>query len=82
MLSTVHILPQEPPYPISPPPASMRVYHSKLPTLASLPTHSPMLGHQAFTGPMDSPQIDGQLGHPLLHMHLETQVPPCVFFDL
>ena len=24
---------------------------------------------------------DGRLGHPLLHMQLETRVPPCVFFD-
>jgi hypothetical protein len=28
-----------------------------------------------------SPPIDGRLGHPLLHVQLETQVPPCVFFD-
>jgi hypothetical protein len=41
------------------------------PTLASCPWHSPTLGLRAFTGPRDSPPIDDQLGHPLLHMQLE-----------
>jgi hypothetical protein len=35
--------------------------------------HSPVLGHIIFTRPRASPHIDGQLGHPLLHMQLETQ---------
>jgi hypothetical protein len=35
--------------------------------------HSPVLGHIIFAGPRASPPIDGQLGHPLLHMQLETQ---------
>jgi hypothetical protein len=43
--------------------------------------HSPILGHRAFTGRRASPPIDDWLGHHLLHMHLEPQVPPCVFFD-
>ena len=61
-------------YLILPPPASMRV-------LPHLPTHScllaldsPTLEHGAFTGPRASPTIDGQLGHTLQHMQLETQV--------
>jgi hypothetical protein len=40
-----------------------------------------MLGHITFTGPMSSLPIDNRLGHPLLHIELEPQVPPCVFFD-
>ena len=43
--------------------------------------HSPMLGHKTFTGPRASPSIDDWLGHPLLYIYLEPQVPPCVFFD-
>jgi hypothetical protein len=43
--------------------------------------HSPILGHRTFRGPRASPPIDNQTGHPLLHMQLEPQVPPCVFFD-
>jgi hypothetical protein len=38
------------------------------------------LGYRTFTGPMASPPIDEQLGHPLLHMQLEPRVPPCLFF--
>jgi hypothetical protein len=43
--------------------------------------HAPILGHRTFTGPRASPPIDDRLGHPLLHIQLEPQVPPCVFFD-
>ena len=50
------------------------------PTPASLAWHSPVLGHQAFTGPRASPSIDVQQGHPLLHMQLEPWAPPCVLF--
>ena len=35
--------------------------------------HSPVLGHIIFARPRASPPIDGCLGHPLLHMQLETQ---------
>jgi hypothetical protein len=44
------------------------------PTPASWPWHSPVLGHIIFTRPRASPPIDAQLGHPLLHMQLETQI--------
>ena len=44
------------------------------PTPTSWPWHSPVLGHIVFTRPRASPPIDGQLGHPLLHMQLETQL--------
>jgi hypothetical protein len=37
--------------------------------------------HRTFTVPRASPPIDDQLGHALLHILLEPQVPPCVFFD-
>jgi hypothetical protein len=43
--------------------------------------HSLIRGHKTFTGPRASPPIDDQLGHPLLHIQLEPQVPPLVFFD-
>jgi hypothetical protein len=61
--------------PLSPPPLLPNP-----PTPASWPWQSPILGHRTFTGPRASPPIDDQLGHPLLHMQLELQVPPCVFF--
>jgi hypothetical protein len=48
-------------------------------TPASWPWHSPILGHRAFTGPRASPSIDYRLVHPLLQMHLEPWVLPCVF---
>ena len=44
------------------------------PTPASWPWHSPVLGHMIFTRLRASPPIDGWLGHPLLHMQLETQL--------
>jgi hypothetical protein len=42
-------------------------------TPACWPWHSPVLGHIIFARPKASPPIDGQLGHLLLHMQLETQ---------
>jgi hypothetical protein len=51
------------------------------PTPTFWPWNYPTLGHRTFTRPRASPPIDGQLGHPLLRMQLETRVPPCVFFD-
>jgi hypothetical protein len=33
----------------------------------------PILGHRIFPRPSASPPIDSQLGHPLLHMQLETK---------
>jgi hypothetical protein len=82
MLSHFPILPPETPYPIFPPPASMRVFphpptHPHTP--ASPPSHSPSLGHRAFTGPRASSPTDTQQGHPLLHMWLEPWVPPCAY---
>ena len=44
------------------------------PTPASWLWHSPVLGHVIFVRPRASPPINGQLGHPLLHMQLETQL--------
>ena len=43
------------------------------PTPASWPWHSPVLGHMIFARERASHPIDGHLGHPLLHMQLETQ---------
>jgi hypothetical protein len=50
------------------------------PRPAPQPTHSlflalvfPCTGHIIFARPRASPPIDGQLGHPLLHMQLETR---------
>jgi hypothetical protein len=62
------------PYFILPPPASMRVFFHP-PTSASLPSNSPTLGHQAFTGPRASPPTDAIQGRSLLHMRLEPWVP-------
>jgi hypothetical protein len=45
-----------------------------LPTPASWPWHSPVPGHMIFSSPRASPPIDGQLGHPLLHMQLKTEL--------
>jgi hypothetical protein len=44
------------------------------PTPDFWPWHSPVLGHMIFTRSRDSPPFDGLLGHPLLHMQLETQL--------
>ena len=38
--------------------------------------HLPILRHQTSTGPMASPPIDARQGHPLLHMYLESWIPP------
>ena len=43
-------------------------------TPVSWPWHSPVLGHVIVTISRTSPPIDGQLGHPLLHMQIETQL--------
>jgi hypothetical protein len=56
--------------PLSPPPALL----PNPPTPASWPRHFPVLGHMIFTIPRASLPIDGRLGHPLLHMQLETQL--------
>jgi hypothetical protein len=47
---------------------------SNAPTPTSLPWHSPVLGHMIFASPRATPPIDGQLGHPMLHMQLDTQL--------
>jgi hypothetical protein len=44
------------------------------PTSTSWPWDSPVVGHIIFAIPRASPPIYGQLGHPLLHMQLETQL--------
>jgi hypothetical protein len=56
--------------PLYPPPALL----PNPPTPTTWPWHSPVLGHMIFTRTRPSPPIDGQLGHPLLHMQLETQL--------
>jgi hypothetical protein len=75
MLSPFLVSPPKISYPLPPFPAPHPT-HSH-----SWPWHSPILGHRTFLGPRASPSIDDRLGHPLLHMQLEPQVPPCVFFD-
>jgi hypothetical protein len=55
--------------PLYPPPALL----PNPPTPASWPWHFPVLGHIIFTRPRASPPSDGQLGHLLLHMQLETR---------
>jgi hypothetical protein len=74
MLSPFLVSPLNIPYHLPPPPAPQPT-HSH-----SWSWYSPILEHRAFTGPRASPPVD-RLGHPLLHMQLEPQVPPCVFFD-
>ena len=54
--------------------------HTHPPTPDFLSWHSPTLGHQVFTGPRASPPTDVWQGHPLLHIQLEPQNPPCVLF--
>jgi hypothetical protein len=50
-------------------------YEGVLPTKPSSstspPWHSPIVGHQSFTGPRASPAIDARQGYPLLQMWLE-----------
>ena len=68
--------------------SSLKIPYPLLPLAAPQPTHSyswpwhfPILGHRIFPRPRASPPIDGRLGHPLLHMQLETGVPLCFFFN-
>jgi hypothetical protein len=75
VLSPFLVSPPKVPYPLPPPPVPQPT-HS-----CSQSWHSPILKHRAFTGPRASPPIDDQLSHPLLHIQLEPQVPPRVFFD-
>jgi hypothetical protein len=42
--------------------------------------HSPTLGHRTCIGRRASPPTDDRIGYPLLHMQLESCVPPCVLF--
>ena len=72
MLFPFSVSPPETPYPILPPPASMRVLSHPHNHPTSPPWHCPTLGHQAFTGPRASPPIDVTQGHPLLNMQLEA----------
>ena len=58
----------------------LKTHPPPLLTSSSLSWNSTTLGHRAFTRPRASPPIDGQLGHPLLHMRLESWVPPCILF--
>ena len=44
------------------------------PTPTSWPWHSPVLGHIKFASPMGL-SSDGQLGHLLIHMQLESRAP-------
>jgi hypothetical protein len=80
MLSPFPVSPQEIPYPIPSPCFYEGVSPSTHP-LYLPPSNSPTVGHQAFTIPRASPPIDAQQGHPLLHIQLESWVPPCVLFD-
>ena len=66
MLSPFLVSPPKIPYPLPPPPAPQPT-HSGFLALAS-----PILGHRIFRRPRASPPIDDWLGHPLLHMQLET----------
>jgi hypothetical protein len=52
------------------PPATLL---SNLPTPSSWPWYSPVLGHIIFARPKTSPPSDGQIGHVLLHMKVETR---------
>jgi hypothetical protein len=55
--------------PLYPPPALF----PNPPTPPFWTWHSSVLGHIIFARPRVSNPIDGLLGHPLLHMQLETQ---------
>ena len=72
MLSPFLVSPLKIPYP---PPSAPQPTHSHL-----LSWQSPILRHRAFTGPRTSPPTDVRLGHSLLHMQLESGVPPCLLF--
>jgi hypothetical protein len=63
------------PYPVLPPPDSMRVFLHQLPTPTSPPWISLYWGiYPAFIGPRTSPSIDAWQGHPMLHMQMEPSV--------
>jgi hypothetical protein len=47
--------------------------HPNPPTPASWPWHSHVLAHIIFARPRASPPNDGQMGHLLLHIQLETR---------
>jgi len=53
--------------------------HRRIPSRLP-PLTSPTLRGPALAGPRASPPIGAQQGHPLLHMHLEPWVCPCVLF--
>jgi hypothetical protein len=61
---TFQLLSPKPPIPSPPRPAPQCTW----------PWNSPAQGHMIFARPRTSPPIDGQLGHPLLHMQLETHL--------
>jgi hypothetical protein len=80
MFSPSQVSPSEIPYPISPPPASMRVLphpptHSCLPTLAF-----PHTGSSTTLRPRAAPPTEFQQGHPLAHMRPAPWVTPRVLF--
>jgi len=66
------------PFPISLPPASIRMLPSHSPIPTSAPWHFPTLGKQDFTGPRTSTPIGARQCHLLLDMKLEPWVFPCV----
>jgi hypothetical protein len=68
------------PFPGFPSKTSLSYPSSPCSPIYPLPLFSPKLGHQTFSGPKTSPPIDVQQGNPLLHMQLESWVPPCVLF--
>ena len=82
MLSHFPVFPLGKSYSIPSHPASMRMLPHPPIISAFQSWHSSTLGHQAFTGPRASPDIDarGPKGHPLLHMQLEPWFATCVFF--
>jgi hypothetical protein len=71
---------QNPPYPIPPPPASMRVLLHPPTTPIFPPWHYPTLGHWTPSGLRASLPTDVQQGHLLPHMWSAPWVAPCVFF--
>jgi hypothetical protein len=75
MLSPFLVSPPKIPYPLPRPPTPQPTHSN------SWTWHSPILGHRTFTGPRTSPPTDDQLRHPLLHIQLDPQVSPYVFFD-
>ena len=59
-------------FPLRKSPIPSQAVLPKPPTPASWPCHSPVLGHIISARQRASPPNDGPLGHPLLHMQLET----------